>query len=584
MSTSVPSLAESSLDYALRRGRYLLWYADFTPELWQTTVLNEEAAQRWLSIPRQEGRSYAEDLFWARSAEAQREGDRIIDEALEANLSSVTREFVLIQTDGSALWVQEEVELEQQTPGHGRAVGVWVDITERKNAERQLIHEAHHDPLTQLPNRAYLSKLLEQDPRSAQRLLLFLDLDNFKAINDNLGHPTGDQVLVEVAKRLRQSVGARGDVIRLGGDEFTVLLRPDATHDEALVLADRIQDQIKLPLSLPLEMTELIYLSASIGISLGSDQGATGLLRNADIAMYAAKGRGRGRACVFDAQMEQETRLRFELENALRVAIEREQITLAYQPIFLLESQSVVGLEGLARWQHPTRGNIPPEQFIAVAEETGLIVPLGLQLLRRACQCAVEWRQLAPHLSMGVNISVAQLQAPHFTREVIAILEQTGLPADKLVLEVTESIFALGRESILPQLQELYDLGVALVLDDFGIGYSSLSALSELPIHALKIDRSFIWSATDALPLRAQRNQALIRAMVSAGQALDLLMVVEGIETEAQRELARSMRCPLGQGYHFQRPLDEQDVAAFLRTTAHASPSEARKTTLRLAA
>ncbi|MBB6048258.1 putative bifunctional diguanylate cyclase/phosphodiesterase [Armatimonas rosea] len=584
MSSAVPPSLGSSLDYALRRGRYLLWYADFIPGLWKTTVLNEEAAHTWLSIPRQEGHSYAEDLFWARSAEAQREGCRIIDEALAANLSSVTREFELIQTDGSVLWVQESIELEQQTPGYGRAVGVWVDITERKSTERQLIHEAHHDPLTQLPNRAYLSKILEKDPRSAQRLLLFLDLDNFKAINDNLGHPMGDQVLVEVAKRLRQSVGARGDVIRLGGDEFTVLLRPDATHDEAWALAERVQEQIRLPLSLPLELTERIYLSASIGISLGSDQGATGLLRNADIAMYAAKTRGRGRACVFDAQMEQETRLRFELENALRVAIEREQLTLAYQPLFLLESRAVVGLEALARWQHPTHGNIPPDQFIPIAEETGLIVPLGFQLLRQACHCAVRWRQLAPHLSMGVNISVAQLQAPHFTREVLATLEQTGLPPDKLVLEVTESIFALGRESVLPQLQELYDAGVALVLDDFGIGYSSLSALSELPIHALKIDRSFLWSATDALPVRAQRNQALLRAMVSAGQALDLLIVAEGIETAAQRELARSMRCALGQGYHFQRPLAEHDVAAFLSTTTHASATEALRTALRWAA
>lgn len=584
MSSAVTPSLDSSLDYALRRGRYLLWYADFIPGLWKTTVLNEEAAHTWLSIPRQDGRSYAEDLYWARSAEAQREGCRIIDEALAANLSSVTREFELIQTDGSVLWVQESIELEQQTPGYGRAVGVWVDVTERKKTERQLIHEAHHDPLTQLPNRAYLSKLLEQDPRSEQRLLLFLDLDNFKAINDNLGHPAGDQVLVEVAKRLRQSVGAHGDVVRLSGDEFTVLLRPGATHDEALALAERVQEQIKLPLSLPLALTERIYLSASIGISLGSDQGATGLLRNADIAMYAAKGRGRGRACVFDAQMEQETRLRFELENALRVAIEREQLTLAYQPIFLLESQAVVGLEALARWQHPTHGNIPPDQFIPIAEETGLIVPLGLQLLRQACQCAVRWRQRAPQLSMGVNVSVAQLQAPHFTRDVLATLEQTGLPPDKLVLEVTESIFALGRESILPQLQELYDAGVALVLDDFGIGYSSLSALSELPIHALKIDRSFLWSATDTLPVRAQRNQALLRAMVSAGHALDLLIVAEGIETAAQRELARAMRCPLGQGYFFQRPLPEHEVEAFLRTKDYASPRATRENSLRWAA
>jgi diguanylate cyclase (GGDEF)-like protein len=577
-------LLDSPLDYALRRGRYLLWYADFTPELWKTTVLNEDAAHTWLSIPRQEGHSFAEDLFWARSAEAQREGCRIIDEALAANLPSVTREFGLIQTDGSVLWVQEEIELEQHTPGYGRAVGVWVNITDRKNTERQLIHEAHHDPLTQLPNRAYLSKLLEQDPRSAQRLLLFLDLDNFKAINDNLGHPTGDRVLVEVANRLRQSVGARGDVIRLGGDEFTVLLRPDATHEDALALADQVQEHIKEPLRLPHETTEQLYLSASIGISLGSEQGATGLLRNADIAMYAAKNRGRGRACVFDEQMERQTRTRFELENALRVAVAQEQVTLAYQPIFMLESQAVIGLEALARWQHPTRGNIPPDQFIPIAEETGLIVPLGLQLLRQACRCAVQWRRLTPHISMGVNVSVAQLQSPHFTRDVLATLEQTGLPPDKLVLEVTESIFALGRESIQPQLQELYDAGVALVLDDFGIGYSSLSALSELPLHALKIDRSFIWSATDTVSVRAERNQALIRAMVSAGQALDLLMVAEGIETAAQRELARAMRCQLGQGYFFQRPLPEGEVEAFLRSIHHASPSEARKTTLRLAA
>jgi diguanylate cyclase (GGDEF)-like protein len=576
MTISSPGPSEQQRDYVLRHAHCLLWYADFNPTHWEITVVNEEAARVWLPISRTEGNSFAQDLFLARSATHQREGCRFIDEAIAANQAGVTREFCLILADGSPLWVQEEIHLEQTSPGGGRAAGAWLDITVRKQAESQLLHDACHDSLTQLPNRSYLAQLLEESPQGAPRFLLFLDLDNFKVINDTMGHPTGDQVLIEVANRLRQSVGAQGDVIRLGGDEFTVLLRLGAAQEEALALSEKILEQIKRPLLLLSGNNELLHLSASIGISTGSEEDTVGLLRNADIAMYAAKGRGRGCSVVFDATMESRLRERFDLEKLLRVALDCGELTLAYQPLVQLSTGAIVGLESLARWEHPTLGFIPPDRFIPVAEEAGLITALGRLLLRRACESAMRWRSIHPNLAMGVNVSVAQLQSGGYVESVFEVLAQTGLPAESLVLEITESILALGSKAVTEQLWQLYEAGVALVLDDFGTGYSSFSALSEFPLHAIKIDRAFVRRAIDGDSSRAQRNRALIHAIASAGRALDLLVVAEGIETQEQAQLVQELGCHLGQGFLIQDPMTEKAVPTCLQGARHGTASEAR--------
>ena len=593
MENPLPSPSLDLICYALKQARCLIWHADVClasederqanptfRNTWEITLLNEATAERWLSVTRHPGNSFATDLLLASSSTARAEGDALFAEAFRQGKERCSREFPLTLADGSQLWLHEDVRLEQIEPKRWRLVGIFTDVTAQKLTETYLIHEAFHDPLTQLPNRSYLMNTLQKDT-SQHRVLLFLDLDNFKTINDNLGHPVGDLVLVEVAKRLRLSVGSQGDVMRLGGDEFTVLMRPGSTRAEALALAAAIIRRIKEPLELS---GQPLHLSTSIGITEGRSSEAETLLRNADIAMYAAKNQGRGCACVFDETMEQDIRTRFELENALRVAIEWEMITLEYQPVVLLESQAVIGLEALARWHHPTLGTIPPDQFIPIAEETGLIIALGFQLLRRVCRNAIQWHRFNPELAIALNISVAQLQSATFADDVLEILRETGLPPEKLVLEVTESILAQDREYVLLQVQKLYDAGVALALDDFGTGYSSLSALGDLPIHALKIDRSFIWNATDSLPVRAKRHQALIRAMASAARALDLLVVAEGIETAEQMAIAQEMGCQLGQGYYFKRPMAEQSVEAFLCHTAHAAPHAARQAMRRLAA
>ncbi len=595
METTSSNVPQEILTYALQQARCLIWYAEvtfYTQEerrrtgklynKWVTTFLNEEAAQQWLPITRHPGNTFQQDLYLSRSAIAQTQGDALFTEAFLHKKQRCDREFSMTLADGSLLWIHEDVQLEQVVGNHWRLVGVFTDVTTQKLSEERLLHLAHHDPLTQLPNRNYLFQYRVDMPLAGARHLLYLDLDNFKMINDTLGHSVGDFVLVQVANRLRQCVGSRGDVIRLGGDEFTVLLRPTVTKPEVQLLAEALLLQINAPL-----MFEgyPLHLSTSIGIASSSSLDVPNLLRNADIAMYAAKSQGKNRIMVFNASMEQAMRSRFELEGELRKALERGEISLVYQPLLRLDSRELIGLEGLARWHHPTLGTILPEHFIPIAEETGLIVPLGRELLETACYQAQSWLPLHPELTLGLNVSVAQLQEPTFSEHVMQVLEKTGLPPEKLVLEVTESILAEGRDQVLQQLQFLYTAGVGLVMDDFGTGFSSLSALSDLPLHALKVDRVFLKRATDDSPARAARNQALIRAIASSAQALDLLVVAEGVETEEQAELAYALGCQLGQGYHFQRPMTVEALDAYLQGVCSSGVQEFRNTTpLRLAA
>ena len=553
-----PNLPDSLTAYILHHARCLIWYADvytFPEEddsSWDILIVNEDAIKHWLPIKRHPGNSFLQDLYMARSPLAKAQGNAMFTEAFQHKKKRCGRQFPMTLADGSEIWIHEDVHLEEVEPNHWHIVGVFTDVTTHKLSEERLLYLAHHDSLTELPNRNYLFETLSRTPSPSQRYLLYLDLDNFKAINDTLGHPIGDLVLFHVANRLRSGVGMCGDVIRLGGDEFTVLLRPDAIEADAQQLADSLLKQIRQPLTIE---GQTLHLSTSIGIAVTTDLDAPSLLRNADIAMYAAKHQGKNRVVVFDSEMEKVVRSRFELEGELRKAIDNQELELYYQPLLRLDSRTIVGVEGLARWNHPTLGMIPPDCFIPIAEETGLIIALGRQLLEQGCRNAQRWRHLHPDLVLGLNVSIAQLLDETFADTVLEVLQETDLPPEKLALEVTESILAEGQKAVLSQLQYLYDAGVTLVLDDFGTGYSSLAALSELPLHLLKIDRSFLQSATDSNPSRARRNHSLMCAISSAAFALDLMVIAEGVETEEQAVLAQELGCQIGQGYYFHRPM-----------------------------
>ncbi|GJG87286.1 hypothetical protein tb265_24670 [Gemmatimonadetes bacterium T265] len=442
-------------------------------------------------------------------------------------------------------------------------VAVAEDVTERKRLESRLEHQAFHDPLTALANRALFRDRVAHALASGRRdrtrpTVLFLDLDDFKAVNDSLGHGEGDRLLVQVAARLLDATRGCDTVARLGGDEFAVLL--DATHgpEDAVVVAERIVRVLSQPVALA---AREVLVGTSIGIAAAeAEDGADELLRNADLAMYRAKARGKGTYEIFAPQLYEEMHDRVVLEVDLRRGLERGEFWLAYQPIVDLASERVVGAEALARWTHPERGAVPPTRFIAIAEDSGLILPLGRFVLDEACRQAAAWRRAgapaterAPYVT--VNISGRQLQDAGFVAEVAAALGRWELAPDALVLEITEGVVMQDTEANLARLAELKTLGVRLAIDDFGTGYSSLSYLQRFPVDVLKIDKSFVDGVHDR-----ESSEALARTIVALGRTLSLCTVAEGIEHAGQRDALRALGCTLGQGYLFARPLPPGEV------------------------
>jgi diguanylate cyclase (GGDEF)-like protein len=416
--------------------------------------------------------------------------------------------------------------------------------------------DALHDSLTGLPNRALMMDRMESAlARAAQQsqplALFYLDLDRFKLINDTLGHSAGDRLLCHVATRLLLSVRPTDTVARLGGDEFTILCEGIGTESAARIVADRIAQAIAEPLLL--EDVE-ISVTASVGIALSSgvDTDPEQVLRDGDTAMYAAKNRDGG-FVFFNERYRVRDRERLRTESDLRHALERGEIFLDYQPVFTVSTGSVAGVEALARWRHPTRGVLGPDAFIPFAEEAGLISSLGDWILREACRTAEAWRRSAPALELFVNLSPLQLERPGFGGEVTAALELTGLPASALCLELTES--ALLEERASGSLAELVERGIRLAIDDFGTGYSSLVHLRELPVHSLKIDRSFVRGVETG-----GSDVAIVGAVVALAQALGLTVVAEGVETAVQLERLRGLGCDLAQGYHLAPPLPAEVI------------------------
>jgi diguanylate cyclase (GGDEF)-like protein/PAS domain S-box-containing protein len=442
----------------------------------------------------------------------------------------------------------------------GQPIGrVWSfrDVTERKTAERRLVHDAFHDSLTNLPNRALFSDLLGRSIGRAQRredyrfAVLFLDIDRFKIVNDSLGHIIGDQLLVAVARRLESCVRPGDTVARLGGDEFTILVDDIAEVSDATRVADRILRELQRPFNLS---GQEVFTSTSIGIALSQTgyERADDLLRDADLAMYRAKALGKARYEVFDTMMHARAVGLLQLETDLRRALDRDEFKVHYQPIIDLRKGHVVGFEALVRWQHPQRGLVMPDEFIPVAEETGLIVPVGREVLREACRQLHEWRHAFQNLtlSVSVNLSGKQFRQPDLVDQIERILDAWQLPPATLRLEITESVIIDNTEAAIDTLSRLRAIGVRLDLDDFGTGYSSLSYLHRFEMDAIKIDRTFVSAVGDR-----GENSAIVRTIVNLARNLELEVIAEGVETPEQLAILRALDCEQVQGYLFARPM-----------------------------
>lgn len=440
----------------------------------------------------------------------------------------------------------------------GYHILIYRDVTQRKVLEQQLMHQAFHDSLTGLPNRALFHDRLTQSLARARRkatsvALLFLDLDEFKVINDSLGHKAGDRLLTQVGERLMMCVRAGDSVARLGGDEFTVLLEEIRDSSQVSRVAECIAEQLKVPFSLD---GHEVFVTASIGIAMSDVHFSEpdNMLRNADMAMYEAKNNGKDGYAVFDPGMDQRAWKRLQVETELRRAIEHEELLLHYQPVVDLATGVVVEVEALLRWQHPEHGLIAPQEFVPIAESTGLILPIGHWVLEQACKQVKQWQANRPDevglLRLSVNISARQFKQAGLLEDITAVLAESGFDPACLKLEITEGVALDNSEATLATLQRLKEIGVHLAIDDFGTGYSALSYLKRYPIDTLKLDRSFV----EGLGFDIE-DTAIVHAVIAVAKTLGISVTAEGIETAEQLAQLRALGCDLGQGYYFARPL-----------------------------
>lgn len=454
-------------------------------------------------------------------------------------------------------------------------VGFHADISQLKESQATLDHLAHHDPLTGLPNRLLWSERMQHAILRAERhatplAVIFIDLDHFKHINDSLGHPIGDLLLQHVAAALQGTLRAEDTVARIGGDEFVLLLEEVAGMESAVVMARKLMALFDRPFNLD---GQEITVTASLGICLypGDGTDPDTLLRNADAAMYRTKEAGRNGFHFYTEELTRKSIERVQLESSLRQAIKAEELYLEYQPQVDLGSGRIVGVEALIRWRHAGMGMVSPERFIPLAEESGLIHPIGEWVLRTACRQGRAWLDQGVDFGrIAINISGRQIQQGQLPRQVRQLLEETGLPAACLELEVTEGFIMRQAEAAIDQLSELRELGVALAIDDFGTGYSSLSYLKQLPIHKLKIDRSFVRDIPED-----PNDMAISAAVIAMGISLGLTVIAEGVESQAQVEFLRRHDCHEGQGYLFSRPIPAAELVAFLSSRVGLINSDA---------
>jgi diguanylate cyclase (GGDEF)-like protein/PAS domain S-box-containing protein len=533
----------------------------------QVTFLNV-VAERLTGWPRAEAVGHPlEEIFRIVDGDTRVTAENPMARATRENKTvGLTPNCVLIRRDGIETAIEDSA-----APIHDRrgqvtgAVMVFHDVSTARAQAARMAHLAHHDPLTDLPNRILLSERLDQAITLAQRhnktlALLYLDLDRFKHVNDSLGHAVGDHLLKAVARRLVECVRASDTVSRQGGDEFVVLLSELGHVEDATACAEKILQAIQLPYLIE---ADEIHTTASIGIAVYPTDGNApeALLQNSDLAMYEAKERGRNNSQFYRMDLNSEATERQSLSSSLRHAIQRDEFMLYYQPIIDLATGVAARAEALLRWRHPSRGVISPTQFISIAEESGLIVPIGRWVLREGCRQAKAWQDAGPSpIRLAVNISAVELRSKDFVAGVKAILAETQFDPQCLELELTETFLMQDSKSTVAVLQALKELGLRLALDDFGTGYSSLSYMRRFPIDTLKIDRSFVRNlSTDA------EDASIVSAVINMGRSLHLGVVAEGVETQEQLTFLQEYNCPEAQGYYFSHPLTASRFAALLR-------------------
>jgi PAS domain S-box-containing protein len=504
-------------------------------------------------------------------------------------LGEITYEYRFRRADGEYRWVTDQMKLLRGGDGEPlEVVGCCLDVSERRHAEERIRYLAYFDSLTGLPNRTFMREVLDFALANAVRhqrqvAVLFLDIDHFKRINDTLGHDAGDALLREVAQRLQDSVRASDQVARqtevampdlagghavsrLGGDEFVVILSEIASADAASRVAQRIADTLTTPVRLA---HDEITVTTSIGISLFPKDGADAekILKHADAAMYSAKENGRNQHRFFTEELNERASRRFSLETRLRRALERNEFLLHYQPRMDIKSRRVIGMEALLRWQQPDVGLVSPLEFIPIAEELGLIVPIGEWVLGEACRQTTAWRRAdLPALTVSVNLSAMQFKSRRLPKTIAAILAAAGLPPANLELELTESMLVEDTEASAAMLAQLKEIGLKLSIDDFGTGYSSLAYLKRFPLDALKIDRSFVRDITSD-----KNDAAIVSATIGLAHNLNLRVVAEGVEQQVQVDILRAQGCDEAQGYLFSRPLPAPAFESWIRESAGAS-------------
>jgi diguanylate cyclase (GGDEF)-like protein/PAS domain S-box-containing protein len=548
-----------------------------------------DEARRILGVEADAG-SLSSEVFFAPLPQRERAWlkDKLVETARTGTPTSV--EQSIVRMDGERRLLHVFAAARRQDSGHAAVVhGTVQDVTERRAAEARIRYLAYHDSLTGLPNRAWLQDELERSLASAARsggvlAVMLLDLDQFKRINDTLGHSIGDRLLCAVAERLKErlrredtlvraSDGAPIALSRLGGDEFCIVLNELDQPSSAAKVAARVLDAFIEPFVLG---DHEAVVSPSIGIAIYPHDAADtdGILKAADTAMYETKNEGRNNFSFYSASMNARALERLTIESELRHAIEREEMVLLYQPIVAIETGAIVGLEALLRWHHPEMGLLMPSRFIEIAEESGLIVPLGEWVLRAACSQSSCWlAEGLPAPLVAVNVSGEQFRRASLVQTVQGVLDQTGLDAARLKLEITESVLMRDAEVTLRSLARIREIGVHLSIDDFGTGYSSLSYLKRFPVDELKLDRSFVREIIDG-----PRNAAIATAVIEMARGLSLSLVAEGVERAPQVDLLRRLRCPHGQGYYFSRPQPAAAIAGLLRAgrplLSHSSAGE----------
>ncbi|MGE5123149.1 MAG: putative bifunctional diguanylate cyclase/phosphodiesterase, partial [Acidobacteriaceae bacterium] len=493
--------------------------------------------------------------------------------AVSNHLNDITHHFEsehrILHRNGTYHWMLVRGMAVRDANGIAyRMAGSQTDITARKNAEEQLVHDAFHDLLTGLPNRALFLDRLDRTIEYTRRYnsfyfaVLFLDLDRFKVINDSLGHAVGDQFLIEISKVLQTCLRSSDTVARFGGDEFVILLHDIHDIQDAVKVARHIQEVLSKPIIFG---NNRVFTSASIGIVLSSTGylSREDIVRDADIAMYQAKMLGKSNYVIFNTEMRKQAINRLSMENDLRHALTRDEFDLHYQPIVTLSDCNISGFEALLRWNHPQKGYIPPNEFIPIAEETGLILDIGYWVMRQACSQTKKWQEQFSdyqNLFVNVNISQRQFNQPEFVAKLRKVLKETWLEPACLNLEITEDVLMENAESMIDILRRIRDLGVGLHIDDFGTGYSSLSYLQQFPIDTLKIDYSFI----NRIGTNGDRAE-IVKTILVLGRELGVDSIAEGIETENQFNQLRELECHYGQGYYIGKPMHSENVNQLLK-------------------